>query len=116
MKVYNDKGEEHILGEGDKCPQTGRYLIPRGFLTIPPPPPIAGKIRLWNGVAWVYDVVQLPAVTRAQRNAVLRETDWTQLADAPANTKKRYKAYRQALRDLPEVEGWPFVNFPVLPE
>ena len=35
------------------------------------------------------------------RNAELRQTDWTQLADAPTN-KPAWAAYRQALRDLPE--------------
>lgn len=35
------------------------------------------------------------------RNAELRNTDWTMLADAPTN-KIDWAEYRQALRDLPE--------------
>lgn len=35
------------------------------------------------------------------RNAELRNTDWTMLADAPTN-KTDWVEYRQALRDLPE--------------
>ena len=41
---------------------------------------------------------------RLWRNAQLRQTDWTQLADAPVN-KVAWATYRQALRDLPEQGG-----------
>jgi hypothetical protein len=49
---------------------------------------------------------------RAKRNELLSECDWTQVADAPLTEEKRkaWKAYRQALRDLPSgggVVGWP---------
>jgi hypothetical protein len=39
---------------------------------------------------------------RAMRNSKLKETDWTQLADAPISVEKKaeYATYRQALRDL----------------
>lgn len=50
---------------------------------------------------------------RTQRNAKLAASDWTQLADAPANTKGAWVAYRQALRDLPATVADP-VN-PVWP-
>jgi hypothetical protein len=40
---------------------------------------------------------------RARRNKLLEETDKTQLADFPLDTKTRsqYKDYRKYLRDLP---------------
>lgn len=38
---------------------------------------------------------------RAIRDRMLRESDWTQLPDAPVNAQA-WAAYRQALRDLPE--------------
>jgi len=48
------------------------------------------------------------------RNNLLRLSDWTQLPDAPITTAQKtvWKAYRQALRDLPETVGdgetvWP---------
>jgi len=43
---------------------------------------------------------------RAQRNALLAESDWTQVADAPADAHA-WAAYRQALRDVPEQSGFP---------
>ena len=39
-------------------------------------------------------------VLRQQRNARLADTDWTVLGDSPTPTAA-WKAYRQALRDLP---------------
>lgn len=38
---------------------------------------------------------------RVQRTAKLSASDWTQLADAPAQTKAAWVTYRQQLRDLP---------------
>lgn len=39
-----------------------------------------------------------------QRNALLSDSDWTQLNDAPLSEedKEKWKQYRQALRDLPQ--------------
>lgn len=37
--------------------------------------------------------------TRDQRNELLRESDWTQLPDAPVD-QQRWAIYRQQLRDL----------------
>ncbi len=38
---------------------------------------------------------------REYRNRRLTETDWTQNPDVPAETRNKWTAYRQALRDLP---------------
>ena len=41
---------------------------------------------------------------RTVRDAILAESDWTQLPDSPLtdDLKSQWKVYRQALRDLPE--------------
>jgi len=41
--------------------------------------------------------------TRTQRNAMLRDTDWTQIADAALgdHTAEEWATYRQELRDIP---------------
>lgn len=41
---------------------------------------------------------------RHHRNLLLRETDWSQLPDAPIDEteKPRWATYRQNLRDLPQ--------------
>tara|TARA_R100001015_G_C4446655_1_gene38299 strand:+ start:247 stop:480 length:234 start_codon:yes stop_codon:yes gene_type:complete len=43
---------------------------------------------------------------RSKRDALLLQSDWTQMADSPLNETKRneWKVYRQALRDFPD--GW----------
>lgn len=44
---------------------------------------------------------------RSNRNARLAESDWTQLADSPVN-KSAWLDYRQALRDVPSLIGFPW--------
>ena len=41
--------------------------------------------------------------TRTQRDSMLRDTDWTQIADAALgdHTAEEWATYRQELRDLP---------------
>ena len=49
---------------------------------------------------------QQAAAVRADRNARLAATDWTQIADSTAD-KPAWAAYRQALRDVPAQVGFP---------
>lgn len=58
----------------------------------PPPPPTDEEIA---------------AQVRRQRNALLAKTDWTQLADVSQATKDLWDEYRQALRDVPQQDGFP---------
>lgn len=50
---------------------------------------------------------------RDARNAELAATDWRVLSDVTMPTA--WRTYRQALRDLPEQDGFPDVAFPVTP-
>lgn len=66
---------------------------------------------------------------RSERNARIGDTDsYVQLSDVTVQKAARSKrsaltdeekaevlAYRTALRDLPDTEGWPFVDFPEAP-
>lgn len=53
---------------------------------------------------------------RAQRDALLTASDWTQLADVPAATRTAWAPYRQALRDVPTQAGFPgAVTWPKAP-
>ena len=49
-------------------------------------------------LAWVWLKV------RESRALFLRETDWTQMPDAPLTPEKKieFTVYRQALRDIPQ--------------
>lgn len=58
------------------------------------------------------------AEVRAQRDKLLAETDWTQVADAPiaSATRSTMRVYRQLLRDVTEQEGFPTqVVWPEMP-
>ncbi len=57
------------------------------------------------------DVAAKAAQVRAARDRALSASDWTQVADAPVD-KAAWVTYRQALRNLPQAEGWPDVNLP----
>jgi hypothetical protein len=60
------------------------------------------------------DARQAEAV-RSTRNAQLKDSDWSQLADAPVDTAA-WATYRQALRDVPNQAGFPWeVVWPTKP-
>ena len=44
---------------------------------------------------------------RAERNAKLTATDWSQGADTPQAIKDKYAPYRQSLRDVPAQTDFP---------
>ena len=57
---------------------------------------------------------------RNARNSMLAETDWVELPSSSirlsAETMTNYMNYRQALRDIPSQEGFPFnITWPILP-
>ena len=54
---------------------------------------------------------------RARRNQLLSASDWTQVRDAPEAVSALWAPYRQALRNLPEQDGFPYnVTWPVAPD
>lgn len=63
----------------------------------------------FDGTTWAEPTVTVPDAAvqaRAKRDALLRESDWTQLPDAPVD-RAAWAAYRQALRDVPLQPGFP---------
>lgn len=78
-----------------------------------------------QGGQWVQQWLVRPATAdetnnqatqvRAQRNQLLADSDWTQLADAPVNSLE-WANYRQALRDITLQAGFPWeVQWPEKP-
>ena len=56
------------------------------------------------------------AQVRAERDALLASTDYTQLADAPGDATA-WATYREALRNLPTRSGFPWtMTWPTKPE
>ena len=82
-------------------------------------------------IGWVYDgtsftnpnhetesdiITPLKAEIRADRDKLLSQSDWTQVAGAPVD-QAAWANYRQALRDIPNQEGFPTnVAWPAKPE
>jgi hypothetical protein len=54
-------------------------------------------------------IVDYYQLNYTRRNEALAETDWTQTNDSPLSESDqlKYRAYRQALRDLTTHENWP---------
>jgi hypothetical protein len=55
---------------------------------------------------------------RGQRNALISQSDWTQLDDTPVTNAKKleWAAYRQSLRDIPTQPGFPWdITWPTQP-
>lgn len=76
---------------------------------------IGTEFNIWLNEAKQYDYDKAAAEIRKQRDALLNDTDWTQMPDSALSQEKqeRYRIYRQALRDVPEQEGFPYdVIFP----
>jgi hypothetical protein len=63
----------------------------------------------------IADAASKASQVRAQRDRLLSASDWTQVADAPVD-KAAWAEYRQALRDFPQSEGFPNVDFPKNPD
>ena len=88
---------------------------PQGTSRVPLKP--AGDYE-WDGQAWVKSAADLQALgfqVRLNRDRMLSESDWTQVADAPVD-QAAWATYRQALRDVPDQEGFPSeIAWPVKP-
>lgn len=56
--------------------------------------------------AEIASLAPTPDQIRDQRNQLLTASDWTQVADAPVD-QAAWATYRQALRDIPQQEGFP---------
>lgn len=74
-----------------------------------------------------YKIVEIPAPSieevaaqvRSQRDAMIAETDYLMISDYPISDEDKalVETYRQALRDIPEQEGFPSeVQWPVAPQ
>lgn len=73
------------------------------------------KLKISDGdLFWVDTITQEQRTkiksdeVKQERNMLLFESDWTQLADVPSETKEKWKQYRQALRDITDQPGYPF--------
>lgn len=83
---------EYYVKSGKACLKPSR---PDGFVTFD-----------YAKSAWAADDTAAAAHVRAERQARLAASDWTQAPDAPTD-KPAWAAYRQALRDVTGQPGFP---------
>jgi hypothetical protein len=129
MQVYQTNKEGYFVGvtSADRDPlNKDNWLIPGGCVTTEPPLVSENQLLKWKFGEWaIEDVVQpepepeLPVdyatQVRMERNSLLQQSDWTQVADAPVD-QTAWATYRQALRDVTTQEGFPeAVVWPVAP-
>ena len=97
-------------------PQRILDSYPEGTVEIPLRP--QGNFE-WDGSQWVDqgpDLTALATAARTQRDALLSQSDWTQVVDAPVD-QAAWATYRQALRDVPLQAGFPEnIVWPIAPE
>jgi hypothetical protein len=76
---------------------------------------VDGKwIQVWQVVEISQDVAE--ANVRGRRNQLLKDSDWTQVSDAPVD-RAAWAVYRQALRDITSQDAFPYgVTWPSQPE
>jgi len=68
-----------------------------------------------ENLEWIPGDVVLARNARSQRDALLSQSDWTQVPDAPVD-QAAWADYRQALRDVPQQAGFPTeITWPVKP-
>lgn len=72
----------------------------------------------WDAIKAEYDAgsdERVATKVREDRDLKLVASDWTQVIDAPVD-QAAWASYRQALRDIPEQEGFPnSINWPTEP-
>jgi hypothetical protein len=122
MKVYNYTEKKIYYSVTDAQPspaEPNKFLIPRNATSIKPPDFDANTHQAyWSGSEWVIQVIPEPEpdpyakppeiITweriKMERNSYLRESDWTDLPNAPlsSSVKQNWLNYRQALRDVPQ--------------
>lgn len=72
----------------------------------------------YQGEVTVEDAKETADEIRAKRDKLLDATDWAVLPDSPLDepSQAAMKAYRQALRDVPQQDGFPVnITWPEMP-
>ena len=86
---------------GEQVTDTTHYRTHSGFAQMPARP---SSHHVFDYATKTWKDPRTPAtqwpVVRRQRDALLTQSDWTQLPDVPLATKEAWATYRQLLRDL----------------
>ena len=98
-----------IVGCVEAIPPDVGWYLPAQSTDVAPPTNEPGQ-WIFDGHAWTELTAEKKAILiRQQRDALLSETDYLMMPDYPMSDADRdaLRAYRQALRDIPEQPGFP---------
>jgi hypothetical protein len=80
---------------------------------------IENGLEAWIAAAKSAEYEKLATELREKRDELLKKSDWTQTVDAPLSAEEitAWQEYRQALRDIPQQEEFPYsITYPIKPE
>lgn len=120
MKVIQLDEKGYFVGTtvAEESPlEPGVYLMPANTVDADVPSIPDGSVAKWSGSGWVFEEIIVDVepepepiaeevVVRGERDDLLQGSDWTQVADAPVD-QAAWAAYRQALRDITQQDGFP---------
>ena len=130
MNVYQTDIDGVFVGitTADQDPMdASNTLIPAGCVETAPPSTTDEQFARWDGTEWAVEDIPAPEAdpddepvdpaveARLQRDGLLDQSDWTQIADAPVDPAV-WVTYRQALRDITGQAGFPnTITWPTKP-
>lgn len=109
------QGENVIEGVANDATQ---YIENQQIVNMPPKPNGAAYFD-YTTKQWVLDYPTEENEVKAKRDALLYQSDWTQIPNNPLTPEKQqeWAVYRQQLRDVTQQSGYPFnVVWPTQPE
>lgn len=113
--VQKVDGLELVEGEGE----VGKHYYDRKTRQIREIPPAPNDFCRfdYDSKRWVVNKDSALRTLREQRDQLLTQSDWVLLDDVPMSESKRsaWKAYRQALRDMPQSTDFQNVVWPTKP-
>lgn len=131
MKVFEYKGE--VVNCDDGCPSVqcmmadGAEELPIEVFGVYAHLANSDNTEKING-SWVFNfdvetyeaerLIMMSGIEKEKRDMLLAESDWTQLPDTKVLPEQDplWLEYRQALRDVPQQEGFPYdIVWPTAP-
>lgn len=107
--VYLTENAAEVVNGDERHWEADEYAVVTAYT-----PTLARRIEsgleAWIDHAKDVDYEKAAAEIRKTRDNLLASADWTQAQDTalPPDEVTAYKAYRQALRDIPEQAGFPY--------
>lgn len=104
--------------------EIGVYHLPACTTDIKPPRCNKNNVLKFENNKWIKIPLKKSSIyylraleLRRERDLLLFQSDWTQALDAPQNIdRKKWRIYRQLLRDIPQQKDFPMIySFPPKP-